>query len=129
MYGGIDVKDARSAVQRVPACLISDSRNVFDKLSTEVLTIKGAEKRSNIELIAIKAAQQETQLEIRWVHSEAQLANGLTKAGAGKELELYYKMGHRWKIVDDPEMKSARRRRQDGLGPLEDGRAGKGTEK
>ena len=129
MYGGIDVKDARSAVQRVPACLISDSRNVFDKLSTEVLTIKGAEKRSNIELIAIKAAQQETQLEIRWVHSEAQLANGLTKAGAAKELELYYKMGHRWKIVDDPEMKSARCRRQDGLGPLEDGRAGKGTEK
>ena len=118
-YGSVDVSDPDSCVKRVPGCLISDSRNVVDKVTTEVLTIKGAEKRSNIELLAIKASQQRTGLVVRWVHSEAQLANSLTKAGGTKELELYYKMGHQWRIVEDPEMKSARKRRQSGLNPLE----------
>ena len=126
-YGQVDVKDSESVVRRVPGCLISDSRNVFDKLNTEVLTIKGAEKRSNIELLAVKASQQQTGLTVRWVHSEAQLANSLTKAGATKELELYYQMGHQWRIVEDNEMKSARRRKQDGLEPLQNSVAN-GTE-
>ena len=59
-----------------------------------------------------------TGLVVRWVHSKAQLANALTKKG-GKEIELYYKMNFRWRIVEDPTMKSARRRRIDGLTPLE----------
>ena len=53
------------------------------------------------------------------MHSEAQLANGLTKAGGGKEIELYYQMGHAWKIVEDPQMRSARKRKTEGLQPLE----------
>ena len=123
-YGQVQVHNPAGAVRRTKGCLISDSRNVFDKVNTEVLTIKGAEKRANIELLAIKAAQQETALEVRWVHSEAQLSNSLTKAGAAKELELYYHMGHRWRIVEDAEMKSARKRKQIGLEPLQGEREG-----
>jgi hypothetical protein len=94
---------------------------VYDKVNTEVLTIKGAEKRSNIELLGLKESQQATGLKIRWVHSEAQLANGLTKSGSAKELELFYRMGHRWRIVEDEEMLSARKRKTAGLEPLENG--------
>ena len=118
-HGNIKVRQPEENVKKTRGCLISDSRNVFDKVKTEVLTIKGAEKRSNIELIAIKAAQQQTDLEVRWVHSEAQLSNSLTKAGAAKELELYYRMGHAWRIVEDDEMRSARRRKQEGMDPLQ----------
>ena len=92
---------------------------MYDKLNTEVLVIKGAEKRANIELLSVKASQQNTELQIRWVHSEAQLANGLTKAGTSREFELYYKMRGRWRIVEDPQMMSARRRKQQGLDPLQ----------
>jgi len=83
-----------------------------------VLSIKGAEKRTNIEMISLKESQQSTGIEIRWVHSEAQLANALTKVGNAKELELFYRMQHRWRIVEDPQMRSARRRRTEGLEPL-----------
>ena len=119
LHGNIRVREPEATVRQTRGCLISDSRNVFDKVKTEVLTIKGAEKRSNIELIALKAAQQQTNLEVRWVHSEAQLSNSLTKAGAAKELELYYRMGHAWRIVEDEEMRSARKRRQAGMEPLQ----------
>ena len=118
LHGAGDTRDSASDVQKVLGCLITDSRNVYDKLETSVLSIKGAEKRTNIEMIALKESQEQTGLVLRWVHSEAQLANALTKRHNCKELELFYSMGHCWKIVEDPEMRSARRRRADGELPL-----------
>ncbi|CAE7708489.1 RE1, partial [Symbiodinium pilosum] len=56
---------------------------------------------------------QPSYLVIRWVHSEAQLANSLTKANGMREYELYSKMGHRWRLVEDTNMMSARRRKEE----------------
>ena len=119
-YGRPHVRHPDMAVSKVQGCLITDSRNVYDKLITEVLVIKGAEKRTNIELLSLKEAQNNHGLIMRWVHSEAQLANALTKGGS-RELELFYRMKHTWRIVEDPEMMSARRRKQVGLDPLSSG--------
>ncbi|CAE7275475.1 unnamed protein product [Symbiodinium sp. CCMP2456] len=117
-FGDVDSRDAERTVNQVVGCLVTDSRNVYDKLNTEVLTIKGAEKRTDLEMLGLKEAQRNTGLHIRWVHSEAQLANSLTKAAGGREIELYYQMRHQWRIVEDPQMRSARRRRQEGIAPL-----------
>ncbi|CAE7039082.1 RE1 [Symbiodinium sp. KB8] len=119
IHGSPNPRDPDASVRRIPGTLITDSRNVYDKLQTEVLTIKGAEKKSNIELVSVKESQYRTSLQIRWVHSEAQLANSLTKWNGGHELELFYKMRSSWRIVEDPEMKSARRRKAEGLSPLQ----------
>ena len=118
-FGGLDVRDPDSCVRKVTGTLVTDSRNVYDKLNTEVLTIKGAERKSNLELLSVKEAQQRTQLHVRWVHSEAQLANSLTKLNGGHELEMFYRMNHAWRIVEDPAMRSARRRKAQGLPPLD----------
>ena len=119
LHGITDLRNHELTVQKVSGCLITDSRNVYDKLRTEVVSIKGAEKRSNLELLSIKQSQQENGLHVRWVHSEAQLANALTKVGNARELELYYRMNHTWRIVEDEFMRSARRRREQGMNPLE----------
>ncbi|CAE7453298.1 RE1, partial [Symbiodinium sp. CCMP2456] len=103
LYGNVDLRSPSSVVKKVDGCLITDSRNVYDKLVTEVLTVQGAEKKSTLELLSVKESQMATNLKVRWVHSEAQLANALTKRG-GKELELYYKMRFMWRIVEDPTM-------------------------
>ena len=119
LHGEVDVRQPNATVARVNGYLITDSRNVYDKLVTEVLVIKGAEKETNIELLSVKEAQQSTGVQVRWVHSEAQLANGLTKSGLSREFELFYQMQGKWRIVEDPSMMSARRRKQMGLQPLE----------
>ena len=121
LFGTPSTKDPDQAVTKVTGCVITDSRNVYDKLHTEVLSIKGAEKKSNIELLSLKEAQARTKVIIRWVHSEAQLGNSLTKHNANKELELFYRMRHSWRIVEDPQMRSARKRRTEGLETLQDG--------
>ena len=115
--GNVQVRHPDTTVAKVPGCLVTDSRNVYDKLETEVLVIKGAEKRTNIELLSLKEAQQNHGVILRWVHSEAQLANALTKHNS-KEMELFYRMNHSWRIVEDPSMRSARRRKLEGLEPL-----------
>ena len=99
--------------------MVTDSRNVYDKLITEMLVVKGAEKRTNLELLALKEAQWKTGVELRWVHSEAQLANSLTKSNGLREYEMFIKMKHRWRLVEDPNMMSAKRRKELGLQPLE----------
>ena len=109
-----NIFEVDETVNVVPGCVISDSRNVYDKLSTEEMSVKGAERRSDLELLCLKSAQRNNHVQIRWVHSEAQLSNALTKGGA-KELELYYKMQGTWRIVCDDQMRSSRKRRQEGL--------------
>ena len=84
-----------------------------------MLTIRGAEKKTDIELLGLKESQNRNGTKIRWVHSEAQLSNGLTKAREQKQLDLFYQMGQYWRIVEDSERASARKRKLHGLGPLE----------
>jgi hypothetical protein len=76
-------------------------------------------KCTDLELLALKDAQVKNLVYIRWVHGEAQLANGLTKGSEYKQLELFYSMTQSWRIVEDVENSSARKRKALGLGPLE----------
>ncbi|CAE6972698.1 unnamed protein product [Symbiodinium sp. KB8] len=84
----------------------------------DLMAVERAERKSNLELLSVKEAQIRTELQVRWVHSEAQLGNSLTKQNGGHELELFYKMGQAWRIVEDPAMRSARKRKADGVPPL-----------
>ena len=119
LYGMEDLREPDATVLRTGGCVVTDSRNVYDRLTTEVMVIKGAEKRTSLELLSLKESQANTRVQVRWVHSEAQLANSLTKAGGSREYELYYKMGHQWRLVEDESMMSAKRRKDLGLRPLE----------
>ena len=121
LYGKPDLHRPDEHVKKTGGCLVTDSRNVYDKLDTEMLVVKGAEKRTNIELLALKEAQWNTGVNLRWVHSEAQLANSLTKSNGHREYEMYVRMGHQWRLIEDENMMSAKRRKEKGLKPLEQG--------
>ena len=73
----IDLWNADERVNKIPAC--------FATMETEIWSIKGAEKRTDISMLCLKESQGTTEVEIRWVHSEAQLANGLAKGREDKQ--------------------------------------------
>ena len=50
------MQEPNSLVNQIPGCLVTDSRNVYDKIRTEVLSPKGAERRVDITLMRIKDA-------------------------------------------------------------------------
>ena len=56
-----------------------------------------------------------------WCNSDAQLGDGLTKAGAAWKLEDFFaQKQQQWRLVFDEKILSAKRRKALGLGPLEE---------
>ena len=107
-----------SVVIKTPGTLVTDSKNLWDKLSKDTLVIKGAEKRSDLEAIALKESQMNTQLQLRWVHSDAMLANSWTKPSEKWQVQLFIRLKQHWRIIHDSSMTSARRRKAEGIDPM-----------
>lgn len=108
-----------TASQQTPGYLITDSRNLFDRIIRATPVIKGAEKRSSIESLSLRENLERGHGELLWVNGQAMLANSLTKTQEKSQLMLYVHMGFRRKIVYDEEMMSGKKRAKLGLGPLE----------
>eukprot|EP00435_Cladocopium_sp_Y103_P053704 s442_g17.t1 len=119
--GSVNVRRTATHVAQVPAVLVTDSTNVYDRLNNEVYVPKGPERRVALEMLGLKDAIRETGLTLRWVNSDAQLANSLTKDNEPQQLQRFYQLQQNWRIVEDPAMQSAKNRRKLGLGALEDG--------
>ena len=115
LSGGIpDMHNPDEAVSKTKGVLITDSRSIFDKLQRPYISPTGQSKKIDIELLILKQSQEKTGLIIRWVNSEAMLANSLTKRGEDTQMNKYIACKQTWRIVDDPEMFSGRKLKQQG---------------
>ena len=71
-------------------------------------------------MMGIQESLAPEEVEVRWVHGEANLANSLTKCTELEQIDSFFRAGSRWAIVQDDLMLSAKRRRQLGLRPLDE---------
>ena len=106
------------AVRETKGLMVTDAKNLYDKISKPVVVIKGAEKRASIEAVALKENLERGQTDLRWVNGDSMLANSLTKTTEKGQMALFLSLGQRWRITYDEEMKSAKTRRKLGMGPL-----------
>ena len=106
-------------VNHIPGVLVSDSKNLFDRLNSTLLTVTGAERRSDIESLCLKEAMTENYVILRWVNGESQLANSLAKENEPHQLQPFGNRNGRWRIVYDETLMSGRKRKQLGLDALE----------
>ena len=95
----VNTREVDNAVKQVSASVVSDSKCLYDRLQQTALTLKGEEKRSDIESLCLKEAMESTQLHIRWVHGDAQLANSLTKEEELQQILLFQSLQGRWRIT------------------------------
>ena len=112
------VRETDECVRETRGVLVTDSRNVFDRMRQPYISPTGEQKRVDLELLMLKDSQVRTGLQIRWVNAQAMLANSLTKIGEDSQCNRYIACGQKWKIVDDPLMFSGRRRQKHGLDGL-----------
>lgn len=106
-------------VVKTPGTLITDSRSVYDKLQRPYISPTGQSKKIDIELVALKNCQTETNLQVRWVNSEAMLANSLTKKNEDEQMNRFIACRQSWRIVEDAEMFSGKRLKKAGRDLLE----------
>ena len=86
----VNVRKTEESVAQIPAVLVTDSTNVHDRMKNNVYVPKGPEFRTAMELIGLKEASARTHMPIRWAHSDAQLANSLTKDSEQQQLQRFY---------------------------------------
>ncbi|CAK0906464.1 unnamed protein product [Prorocentrum cordatum] len=118
LYGRFDLNDRRGALHRVPGALVTDCKAFYDGVVTSGSAGLGLdERRTAIEALALRRALEEGGTIVRWVHSHAQLADGMTKASlqAFNVLHAFLK-NQRWNIVHDERFLSARKRSALGKG-------------
>ncbi|CAK0903294.1 unnamed protein product [Prorocentrum cordatum] len=74
-----DLRDPWAQVRKVQECLITDSKNLYDRLRCPEKRMGGKEFRTGLELLALRDGIVACGCPVRWVHTGAMLANSLTK--------------------------------------------------
>ena len=101
-----------------PNIVATDSKSLYDPSRSQTGGLGREEKRSALEMVDLKERMTKEQSILKWVNSEANLADSLTEPQARKPLEEFFNNGCKWAITLDPLERSARKRKQQGLAPL-----------
>ena len=104
----MDPKNPDQGACQTPGHLVTDAKNLFDKLRSPVMTMKGSEKRFSVEALSLQENMERAGTTMSWVHGDAMIANSLTKPTEKHQFMLYLHMGSRWKILYDKQMMSAK---------------------
>ena len=99
--------------------IAADAKSIYDSMRGASGPLEITEKRTAIEMVGIQQSFKAEDVILRWVHSESNLADSLTKDSAEEPLRTFLSGKQRWRLVQDPLMRSTRRRKQDGLRTLE----------
>ena len=124
MHGKVDLRDLATTLKLTTATLVTDCKGLYDTLTKNVSAGLGADdRRSGIEALALRQSMALSKCTMRWLHSEAQPADGLTKGSntARALLADFLTRGY-WKLTADVTFTSAKKRRAEGrLDILDDG--------
>jgi len=108
---GIDLRyGADKAIAEIcPSPLITDCKSLFDAVERSQSTgLNLSERRSSIEVMACRERMKLLDIHMRWVNSDRQLADGLTKSAAAWKL-LAFQMRPVTKLIFDPEFTAAKK--------------------
>ena len=76
---------------------------------------------TGVDLAKFRKSCAKTDLKIKWVNGDSQLAASLTKNYEQAQMDLFYKLGGRWRLNFDETYTSMRKYQQSEITALEDG--------
>jgi len=114
----IDPLAPLKSVLQVPGIIAIDAKSIYDAMHGASGPLELNEKRSAIEMVGIQKNLKPEGVSLHWVHGEANLADALTKDGAEAVMQAFLARDQRWALVHDPAMRSAKRRKSEGVSRL-----------
>ena len=112
--GNLPHKDPASVVKDIAGVLVTDGRSLYDVVKRGNLNPSGLglkEKYSVPDMVAVLQRLEKRQTTVRWVHSEIQLADSLTKHVTNSLLTKVLIEG-KWRLTFDPNFSSSKKLRQ-----------------
>ena len=107
----INLRKPLSSVRKISGTVVVDAKSLYDMLIKGDLNSSAGglkDKYSALEALCLLERIQHGRTEVRWVHSLAQIADGLTKAGQCQQLLKVLHEG-RWTLIHDPEFVAAKK--------------------
>ena len=104
-------KDPAGLLKETKGVLVTDARSLFDVIQKGPQSTTGyglKEKYSVLDMMSVFQRLQKAGTITRWVHSDAQIADSLTKHQANSSLLRVLTHGV-WTLVDDPKFVSAKK--------------------
>ena len=110
MHDGCDLRKADTVLSMLPeAIMVTDCKSLYDALArSESQGLGLSEKRTAIEVAATRQQMEATGVNCRWVNSDRQLADSLTKPMLAHAMTQLCRSGY-WKIVFDETFTSAKK--------------------
>ena len=102
MAAGMDLRQTDKLLSLVPkSIMITDCKSLYDALArSESQGLGLAEKRTAIEVAATRQQMEATGVDCKWVNSDRQLADSLTKPMVAHAMRQLCSHGM-WKIIFD----------------------------
>ena len=121
----LDLRQPEDATIKVDAALVIDAKSVYDAFWKEDTASAGysmKEKYAALELMATAENLRRQNTSLLWVSSEAQLADGLTKAQAQEGLRRFLECKQLWTVKYDPDFIAAKKKnkKSPGVAPPEE---------
>ena len=114
--GEVNLKNANPAIASVTAAVVTDCKGLYDSINRNSSSGLGvADRRSAIEALGLRQSLAVTKTELRWVHSEAMPADGLTEGStAAHQVTMDFLTRGYWRLVRDDTFTAARKRKAAG---------------
>ena len=99
MNPGLSVQRAQTSLD-MPCAVITDCKALYDTIRRENIQTS-LDKRVAIEVLVIRDMLKQVRADLRWVSSERQFADGLTKVGSRQDMVDTLKGGYVQLVQDD----------------------------
>ena len=119
--GALNLKDVNAELVKATAAMVTDCKGLYDSINRSMTSGLGvADRRSAIEALGLRQSLATSRTELRWVHSEAMPADGLTKgSAAAHNVTLDFLTRGYWRLVKDENFTAAKKRHRADI--LDDG--------
>ena len=112
----VDLRKPHLATCQIPAAMVVDAKSVYDavqKGETANSAYSVKEKYAALELMAVSENLRLQRTPLLWVSSDAQLADGLTKAAAQEVMKNFLQQGQTWNVKFDPQFVAAKKKKKE----------------
>ena len=119
--GYANIHDWAEAVRTVPGVAVVDCKPTYDAcVKSESSGLGLVDRHMALECISLRGKLQNTDIQLRWVHSEANPADAMTKETYIAQVPLMSMIKQsRWRLVYDPGFISSRNRTKKGMKTLD----------
>lgn len=110
-FNAIDVQNLGSCLQQIRSVIVTDSQNFYDSIARIASSeLQLEEMRLSIEILSLRERQDATGTSCKWVDSDLQFADSLSKAYRFEAMLLAFQRC-RISLLFDPSFMSARKKR------------------